>query len=106
MPNPNTNRMMYLTPVTEDDLYKIVMNLNNNKSIGVEDIPTKIFKECFNQLKKTLLHIINISFSTGVFPEILKTAKVTPIYKKDDKLLSENYRPISILSYLKIFCSL
>ena len=37
------------------------------------------------------------SLSTGIFPGKLKVAKVIPIFKKDDPLLIENYRPISIL---------
>ena len=35
---------------------------------------------------------------TGVFPSVLKTAKVVPVFKKDSKLDYSNYRPISVLS--------
>ena len=35
--------------------------------------------------------------SSGIFPNKIKTAKFNPIYKKDDKTLLKNYRPISIL---------
>ena len=38
---------------------------------------------------------------TGVFPSILKTAKVVPVFKKDSKLNYSNYRPISLLSNIK-----
>ena len=34
---------------------------------------------------------------TGVFPSVLKTAKVVPIFKKDSKLNYSNYCPISLL---------
>ena len=34
---------------------------------------------------------------TGVFPSVLKTAKVVPVFKKDSKLDCSNYRPISLL---------
>ena len=37
-------------------------------------------------------------FEVGVFPDILKTAKVTPLHKKESKLDVLNYRPISLLS--------
>ena len=41
---------------------------------------------------------------TGVFPSVLKTAKVVPVFKKDLKLDYSNYRPISLLSNIaKIF---
>ena len=47
---------------------------------------------------------------TGVFPSVLKTAKVVPVFKKDSKLDYSNYHPISLLSniekkkYLKNLC--
>ena len=43
-----------------------------------------------------------------VFPSVLKTAKVVPVFKKDSKLNYSNYRPISLLSlkqYLKNLCT-
>ena len=38
---------------------------------------------------------------TGVFPSVLKTAKVVPIFKKDSKLDYSNYCPISLLSNIE-----
>ena len=40
----------------------------------------------------------------GHFPNQLKSAEVTPIFKKEDELSRENYRPTSVLSHAyKIF---
>ena len=47
--------------------------------------------------------MINLSFEVGIFPDILKIAKVTPLYKKECKLNFQNYRPISLLSVLSKF---
>ena len=33
----------------------------------------------------------------GIFPSVLKTAKVIPVHKNDSKLDCNNYRPISLL---------
>ena len=38
---------------------------------------------------------------TGVFPSVLKTAKVVSVFKKDSKLDCSNYRPISLLSNIE-----
>ena len=38
---------------------------------------------------------------TGVFPSVLKTAKVVPVFKKDSKLNYSNCRPISLLSSIE-----
>ena len=35
--------------------------------------------------------------NTGIFPDKLKIAKVTPIFLKGDPILFKNYRPISLL---------
>ena len=45
-----------------------------------------------------------MSFSTGIHPDKLKVAQVTPIFKKGSRLETCNYRPISLLSNInKIF---
>ena len=48
-----------------------------------------------------LCHIINLSLRTGIFPDCLKLARVTPIPKGGDSTNAGNYRPTSVLP---IFC--
>ena len=38
---------------------------------------------------------------TGVFPSVLKSVKVVPVFMKDSKLNYSNYRPISLLSNIE-----
>ena len=45
-----------------------------------------------------------MSIDQSVFPDKLKKAQVTPLYKKNDPLLKTNYRPVSVLCiFSKIF---
>ena len=67
-------------------------------------MPVKIFKYSINHLAKPILILINRSFESGIFPDILKIARITPVHKKGPKTSIENYRPISSLPFLsKIF---
>ena len=57
-----------------------------------------------DELAEPLLLIINQSFTQGQFPNELKLAKVTPVYKKDNVHHFDNYRPVSVLSSVsKVF---
>ena len=50
-----------------------------------------------------LTYIGNKSLYSGVFPKRLKYAIIKPVYKKGDKFLAKNYRPVSLLtSFSKI----
>ena len=56
-----------------------------------------------DQILNHLATICDLSFSTGVFPAILKTAKVIPIHKKNSNLEVSNYRSISLLCNIDKF---
>ena len=43
------------------------------------------------------MHIFNLSFKQGVFPDAMKLSEIVPLFKKGCKDLMVNYRPISLL---------
>ena len=57
-----------------------------------------LVKECLGYFIKPLVHIYNVSFQTGIFPDMMKLAKIKPLFKKGDRRNIQNYRPIFILS--------
>ena len=106
---PNFTKYMY--PCNENSLYlqdcdsyeisSIINELENGKS---SDIPIKVIKKTSNSISPLLSMYYNRFMQQGVFPDTCKIGKITPIYKKDDAQLLENYRPISTLPIFgKIF---
>ena len=89
----------YLPPISVNELYKILCNLNN-ASGGYIGISTWVLKECAGVILEPLCMIYNKCISTGVFPRCLKIARLVPIFKSGDRLDANNYRPVSILSPL------
>jgi hypothetical protein len=95
---------LFLTPTSEDEVYTIVKNFNNKMCAGFDDVCLNIMKKTIKPILKTLVFIINQSLETGVVPDELKIALVTPIFKNGSKAELCNYRPISVLpSFSKIF---
>ena len=52
---------------------------------------------CDNSVMLPLKIIFRNILFTSIYPDIWKLANVTPIFKKGDKQLIKNYRPISLL---------
>lgn len=77
---------------------KIIRNLNNKKSMGVDNIPTIALKNLPHNFVTFLLIIFNNLLNNGYFPDKWKLAKVIPILKKNkDPRKVSSYRPISLL---------
>ena len=94
----------FLSPTTPAEIEKLIDGLDIKKSTGPNSIPVYILKTLKPFFAFWLSKLINLSFVNGIFPEVLKMAKVTPLHKKECKLNFLNYRPISLLSvFSKLF---
>jgi hypothetical protein len=91
------NNSMFLAPTTEMEVTDIIKELGNKKSMSVYDIPELIIKKCYPRIANALTYIINLSFSSGYFPDQLKIAKVKPLYKKVSDADVGDYRPVSLI---------
>ena len=95
---------MFLSPTTPHEIDSLILNLKLKRMNDEDDIPPFFLRIAKNILSFPLALMINHSFSLGIFPKILKTAKVLPIFKKGNAKNISNYRPISLLpSISKIY---
>ena len=89
---------LFLVPTNDEELLGIVKALKNKKSPGYDHIVNELIKQVIVGILQPLVHIFNLSMSSGVVPINMKIAKVVPIFKKGDSQLLTNYRPIPLLT--------
>ena len=90
--------------VTTKEVLLTLKKLNSNKPSGPSDIPSWALKHGFLFLADPIKLLFNQFLAEEKFPEDLKKAIVTPIFKKGENSLPENYRPILFTSSLaKVF---
>ena len=95
---PLSIKSFFLSPTDKNEIISIISALNSQKVSGRSSIPIKTLKLMKNDISNQSAVFFNLSFTCGSFPTILKTSKVTPIYKNISKLKCSNYRPVSLLS--------
>ncbi|XP_052755871.1 uncharacterized protein LOC128201816 [Galleria mellonella] len=88
----------FMTPTDTYEVRTIIGQLNLNSAPGLDSISTKMLRRACNFIIEPLTHIINLSLSSGQFPECWKSAAIIPIYKDGLQTDPSNYRPISLLS--------
>ena len=72
------------------------MRLDGTKSTPAGDTPAGMLKSTIDIHAAILTKIINLPLKNDCFPDDLKAAEVSPIFKKNDDLKKENYRPVSV----------
>ncbi|XP_045477990.1 uncharacterized protein LOC123683137 [Harmonia axyridis] len=94
----------YFYPVTKLEVLDAIKNLKNKNCVGLHSISTKIVKSISETISEHFAHVVNLSLSTGKFPNTLRESIVIPIHKGGNLDEITNYRPISIISVLsKVF---
>ena len=97
---------LQLHQITTEEVISTINEILPKNSTGVDNLSTKMLKRLSPVLSEKLMVIINQSILTGIFPDRLKIAIVTPIYKQQglDLFRFNSYRPISLLPAIsKVF---
>ena len=87
----------YFSDISVSNVALRLQNFKASKATGVDNIPAKVLKAVSHIIAPSLTVIFKQSLSTGIYINDWKLARVSPIYKSEDRKKCENYRPISIL---------
>ena len=99
----NYANSMVLPIITAYEMNSVIKSLNDKNS-DINDISASIIKRNSNLLSVPLTILFNQSIANGTFPDMLKTAKITPIHKSGPRDDPRNFRPISQLTvFSKVF---
>ena len=91
-------------PTSPEEIESLCQGLDGSKGPGHDDISPSVLKFISREIGTPLSVLINGCLEAGHFPEFLKVARVTPVFKAGDPTMFGNYRPISVLSaFSKIF---
>ena len=101
-PYPDTSNIPQFDYITiiEEEIIKAINEISLNSAPGTDKIPARLIKECKHQLAAALVILWQKSIDSGQIPTDLLKQSIIPIFKKDNKSLPSNYRPISLTSHL------
>ena len=88
----------FITPASPEEIKVIINSLKSGKAVSPHSIRIYLLKVLSEYIAVPLCDIVNESFSSGIFPDMMKLAKVIPLYKNNSPKVPSNYRPISLLS--------
>ena len=91
---------LHFEDTTEDEIYTRIKSLDPKKACVENDIPAKLLIGTNDTVSSYISKMYNESKNNDKFPDSLKTADVTPIYKEKERTQKKNYRPVSLLQIL------
>ena len=105
MPSPSSQ--LSKISIQPSDVFNALSSLDADKAVGIDNISPKLLKFCAASLTDPITKLFSLCLETSSFPDERKIHKIRPLYKKGDRSLVENYRPISLLCIIsKLFESI
>ena len=92
-----SDNSMFLSPTDKEEIKSIIMNLPAKNSSGHDEISNNLLKKLGPSLLTPIEKIFNKSLNEGVFPDLMKLADISPLFKSKLNNEANNYRPISLL---------
>jgi len=95
---PSPHPVMQKIKVTTKGVFNLLNQQKPHKATGPDDIPAAFLKSTAAQLAPILTRIYQSSLDIGEVPQDWRNALVVPIFKKGERHIAANYRPVSLTS--------
>ena len=82
--------------VTKEGVTKLLKGLNPSKALGPDELHPRVLKELAAELGPIFAHLFQQSIDKGIIPKEWSLANIRPLFKKGDRSLACNYRPVSL----------
>ena len=82
--------------VTKEEVTKLLKGLNPSKALGPDELHPRVLKELATELGPIFAHLFQQSIDSGDIPKEWTLANISPLFKKGDRSLACNYRPVSL----------
>ena len=82
---------------TNEEVLKFCKDIDISKSSCVKNISSRVMKDALIYLSEKFTKLINLSFRSGLFPNLWKIAQVTPLFTGGNSNMVGNYRRVSLL---------
>ena len=82
--------------VTKEGVTKLLKGLNPSKALGPDELHPRVLKELATELGPIFAHLFQQSIDSGEIPKEWTHANINPLFKKCDRSLACNYRPVSL----------
>ena len=77
-------------------MIKLLKGLNHSKAVGPNELHPRVLKKLADELGPVFAHLFQQSLDLGKIPTEWLLANIYPLFKKGDRALASNYRPVSL----------
>ena len=96
--DPQKHAELNKVQISAEIVEKKIKKLKTHSAPGPDGIHATLLKKCSKEISEPLSEIFQKSMEEGKLPDDFKRTNITPLFKKGDKLLASNYRPINMAS--------